>query len=71
MSPAVSTERSEASQRPSIARIAVIGLLSAGVVVALYVAGPVHTVNPGFSLFGRQRRALPVPVTASPSVRSS
>jgi hypothetical protein len=32
----------------------VIGLLSAGVVVALYVAGRVHTVNPAFSLFGRQ-----------------
>ena len=54
MSPAGSTERSEASQRPSIARIAVIGLLAAGVVVALYVAGRVRTVNPAFSLFGRQ-----------------
>jgi hypothetical protein len=32
----------------------VIGLLSAGVPVALYVAGRVHTVNPAFSLFGRQ-----------------
>ncbi len=31
-----------------------IGLLSAGVAVALYVAGRVHTVNPAFSLFGRQ-----------------
>jgi hypothetical protein len=54
MSSARSAERSEAGQRPSIARIAVIGLLSAGVVVALYVAGRVHTVNPAFSLFGRQ-----------------
>ena len=31
-----------------------IGLLSAGVVVALYVAGRVLTINPAFSLFGRQ-----------------
>jgi hypothetical protein len=52
MSPAGSTARPEAGQKPSVARIAVIGLLSAGVVVALYVAGRVHTVNPGFSLFG-------------------
>jgi hypothetical protein len=41
-------------QKPPIARIAVIGLLSAGVVVAVYVAGRVHTVDPAFSLFGRQ-----------------
>jgi Family of unknown function (DUF6529) len=54
MSPAGSTGRPEAGQKPPIARIAVIGLLSAGVVVALYVAGRVHTVNPAFSLFGRQ-----------------
>jgi Family of unknown function (DUF6529) len=54
MSPAGSTRRSEAGQRPPVARIAAIGLLSAGVVVALYVAGRVHTVNPAFSLFGRQ-----------------
>lgn len=54
MSPAGSTARPEAGQKPPIARIAVIGLLSAGVVVALYVAGRVHTVNPAFSLFGRQ-----------------
>ena len=54
MSPAGSTGRSEAGQRPPVARIAVIGLLSAGVVVALYVAGRVHAVNPAFSLFGRQ-----------------
>lgn len=54
MSPAGSAGRSEAGQKPPIARIAVIGLLSAGVAVALYVAGRVHTVNPAFSLFGRQ-----------------
>ena len=35
-------------------RLAGIGLLSGGVVVALLVAGRVHTVNPAFSLFGRQ-----------------
>jgi len=35
-------------------RLAGIGLLAAGVAVALYVAGRVHAVNPGFSLFGRQ-----------------
>lgn len=35
-------------------RLAGIGLLAAGVTVALYVAGRVHTVNPAFSLFGRQ-----------------
>jgi len=37
-----------------MARIAVIGLLSAGVIAAVYVAGRVHTVNPAFSLFGRR-----------------
>jgi hypothetical protein len=31
-----------------------IGLLSAGVVAAIYVAGRVLTVDPAFSLFGRQ-----------------
>jgi Family of unknown function (DUF6529) len=31
-----------------------IGLLSAGVVAAIYVAGRVVTVDPAFSLFGRQ-----------------
>jgi Family of unknown function (DUF6529) len=54
MTSAGSTGQGEAGQRPSIARIAVIGLLSAGVVVAVYVAGRVHTANPAFSLFGRQ-----------------
>ncbi len=33
--------------------LAGIGLLSAGVAAALYVAGRVETVNPAFSLFGR------------------
>jgi hypothetical protein len=54
MSPAASKGQREAGQKPPIARIAVIGLLSAGVVIALYVAGRVHTVNPAFSLFGRR-----------------
>ena len=35
-------------------RLTGIGLLAAAVAVALYVAGRVHTVNPAFSLFGRQ-----------------
>jgi len=35
-------------------RLAGIGLLAAGVAAALYVAGRVHTVDPAFSLFGRQ-----------------
>jgi hypothetical protein len=38
-------------------RLAGIGLLAAAVAVALYVAGRVHTVNPAFSLFGRQYAA--------------
>jgi Family of unknown function (DUF6529) len=54
MSPAVGTGQREAGLKPPVTRIAVIALLSAGVVVALYVAGRVHTVNPEFSLFGRQ-----------------
>jgi hypothetical protein len=54
MSPAGSTDHREAGQKAPIARIAVIGLLSAGVIVALYVVGRVHTVNPAFSLFGRR-----------------
>jgi hypothetical protein len=54
MSRAGGTGRREAGQQPPIARIAVIGLLSAGVVVAVYVAGRVHTMNPAFSLFGRR-----------------
>jgi hypothetical protein len=35
-------------------RLAGIGLLAAGVAIALYVAGRLHTANPAFSLFGRQ-----------------
>jgi hypothetical protein len=38
-------------------RLAGIGLLAAAVAVALYVAGRVHTINPAFSLFGRQYAA--------------
>ena len=38
-------------------RLAGIGLLAAAVAVALYVACRVHTVNPEFSLFGRQYAA--------------
>ena len=40
--------------RPARIRLAAIGLLAVAVTVALYVAGRVHTVNPAFSLFGRQ-----------------
>ena len=54
MNPDGNTGRPEAGQKPPFARLAVIGLLSAGVVAAVYVAGRVHTVNPAFSLFGRQ-----------------
>jgi hypothetical protein len=35
-------------------RLAGIGLLAAGVAIALYVAGRLHAANPAFSLFGRQ-----------------
>jgi Family of unknown function (DUF6529) len=35
-------------------RLAGISLLAAGVAVALYVTGRVHTVNPASSLFGQQ-----------------
>ncbi len=40
-------------RRPAAARLAGIGLLGAGVVVALYLAGRLHTPNYNFSLFGR------------------
>src|SRR5216684_3877911 len=40
-------------RRPAAARLAGIGLLAAGVSVALYVAGRLHTPNFTFSLFGR------------------
>ena len=39
--------------RPTAARLAGIGLLGAGVAVALYVAGRLHTPDYNFSLFGR------------------
>lgn len=42
------------SGRAAALRLAGIGVLAAGVAVALYVAGRVHTVNPAFSLFGQQ-----------------
>lgn len=54
MSTAGTTGQPDAGQKPPLARIAVIGLLSAGVVVALYVAGRAHTADPAFSLFGRR-----------------
>jgi Family of unknown function (DUF6529) len=40
--------------RPAALRLAGIGVLAAAVVAALVVIGRVHTVNPAFSLFGRQ-----------------
>jgi predicted lipoprotein with Yx(FWY)xxD motif len=40
-------------ERPAALWLAGIGVVSAGVAVALYIAGRVHTVNPSFSLFGR------------------
>jgi hypothetical protein len=42
-----------AGQRSVVVRLAGIGLLAAGVTVALYVAGRLHTPNFTFSLFGR------------------
>jgi hypothetical protein len=54
MSHARTTGQGEAGQKPPIAWIALIGLLSAGVVAAVYVAGRVLTPDPAFSLFGRQ-----------------
>ena len=42
-----------ATRRRPTARLAGIGLLAAGVAVALYVAGRLHTPNYTFSLFGR------------------
>jgi hypothetical protein len=45
--------RTRPDQRAGI-RLAGIGLLAAGVAIALYVAGRLHTANPAFSLFGRQ-----------------
>jgi hypothetical protein len=42
------------ARRPAAWRLAGIGVLAAAVVGALIVIGRVHTVNPAFSLFGRQ-----------------
>ena len=41
-------------RRPAALRLAGIGVLAAAVVAALIIIGRVHTVNPAFSLFGRQ-----------------
>jgi Family of unknown function (DUF6529) len=51
------TAHSAPGRRTAALRLAGIGLLAAGVAVALYVAGRVHTVNPAVSLFGRQYAA--------------
>lgn len=48
------TAGSTPGRRAVTVRLASIGLLAAGVAVALYVAGRIHPVNPAFSLFGRQ-----------------
>jgi hypothetical protein len=42
------------SRRSAALRLSGIGILAAAVVAALIVIGRVHTVNPAFSLFGRQ-----------------
>jgi Family of unknown function (DUF6529) len=42
------------SRRSAALRLTGIGLVAAAVVAALIVFGRVHTVNPAFSLFGRQ-----------------
>ena len=47
------TEPGATGRRPAAGRLAGIGLLGAGVAVALYVAGRLHTPNYSFSLFGR------------------
>jgi hypothetical protein len=44
-------------RRPAALRLTGIGVLAAAVVAALIVIGRVHTVNPAFSLFGRQYQA--------------
>jgi Family of unknown function (DUF6529) len=48
------TAGSTPGRRAAAARLAGIAVLAAGVAVALYVTGRVVTVNPAFSLFGRQ-----------------
>ncbi len=45
------------SRRSAALRLTGIGVLAAAVVAALIVIGRVHTVNPAFSLFGRQYEA--------------
>jgi Family of unknown function (DUF6529) len=45
------------SRRPAALRLTGIGILAAAIVVALIVVGRVRTVNPAFSLFGRQYEA--------------
>src|SRR5512140_2051491 len=47
------TGRGATGRQRALARLAGIGLLGAGVAVALYVAGRLHTPNYNFSLFGR------------------
>jgi hypothetical protein len=51
------TSPSTPTGRSARVRLAVIALLAAGVTVALYLAGRVHTVNPAASLFGQQYAA--------------
>jgi hypothetical protein len=47
------TGRGATGRRRAAARLAGIGLLGAGVAIALYVAGRLHTPNYSFSLFGQ------------------
>jgi uncharacterized protein DUF6529 len=47
------TEPGATGRRPETARLAGIGLLAAGVAVAIYVAGRLHTPDYSFSLFGQ------------------
>jgi hypothetical protein len=49
----VMPQPSTTSRRSTVGRLAGIGLVAAGVAVALYVAGRVHTPNYTFGLFGR------------------
>ena len=51
------TAPSTPRHRPATLRLAGIGILAAAVVAVLVVIGRVHTVNPAFSLFGRQYAA--------------
>jgi hypothetical protein len=47
------TQRTATGHRSAFARLAGICLLAAGVAIALYVVGRVHTPNYNFSLFGQ------------------